>query len=252
MPDRTDPYVGAAGDPGSPGTPDGVGGQGGQGGRGGHGERGAQGVPGTPGTIPSIIPDLYTQLGILTGRIEELGLKIDQQGDRVSRLQCAAHALRVDRVEADLAKIEAAIGAPPQPPRSPSSVQPAVTPRDLDRLVAQLDDSLEGKVAASVIEVLQAQRAEEERAAKERRDAAAVAAAEADKSRWARIQWAVGIVTTVLGSGTVLSYCNTKQTMAEDRQAVVRALQAQPQPVVVKIPTPAPVPVPVPAPKEEP
>ena len=201
---------------------------------------------------PSIIPDLYTQLGILTGRIEELGLKIDQQGDRVSRLQCAAHALRVDRVEAGLTKLEAAIGGPPQPPpRSPSSVQPAVTPRDLDRLVAQLDDSLEGKVAASVIEVLQAQRAEEERAAKERREAAAVAAAEADKSRWARIQWAVGIVTTILGSGTVLSYCNTKGQMEQDRQAVVRALQQQPAPVVVKVPTPAPVPVPVPVPKEE-
>ena len=125
MADIKDPFVGSPGAVGSPGTPNGVGGQGGQGGCGGHGERG----PAGPAGPVQSLHDLYEQVGRLTGRIEELSLKIDENR---SRQRCGEHDLRMTR-------LEEVIGAP----KRPSALVPAVTSLDLERVVMQMDDSLE-------------------------------------------------------------------------------------------------------------
>ncbi len=213
---------------------------------------------------------------------EELAAARAEHRAEFAALPCVAHATtiavtseRVDRLN------NGAAARATKPPTSPG--MQALTRADLDntertvleRTGEQVEAAITAKLQAGVEAVLDKRAAEAERAAAERREqtkreleaqqakvaadlaAAAALQAEKDKTRWARVQWIVGLVGTVLTSGTVLSYCNTKNQMAEDRQAtstqmakdreaVVQQLKSIPGEVVRKV-----EPALAPAPKEE-
>lgn len=217
---------------------------------------------------------------------EELTAARAERKAELAALPCVAHATtlavtseRVDRLSNGARAVK--------PPTSPG--MHAITEGDLNtrlentelsaiaRSAEQVEATIAAKLQAGVEAVLDKRAAEAERAAAERREqtkreleaqqakvaqdlaAAAAAKAESDKVRWKRVEWIVGLVGTVLSSGVVLSYCNTKDQMAKDRQAtttqmskdreaVVQQLKSIPGEVVKKV---EPVLAPAPAPKEE-
>jgi len=213
------------------------------------------------------VPEQNHELGRLAGLIEGLQLQVSEQTDAIRRLNCVAHAERLERIEVQLDRID--IGGRPRSSKPSSSGTPTVSQADLDRRLestertvleragSQLEHSLKEQVAERVMEALNKRRDEEVRAATERRELERrdeekkatqlaeqiKAKAFADETRWKRVQWVVGVLTAILGSGTVASHCGLGARLDADRAAVVKALQAQPQPIVVKMPV-LPVPTP--------
>jgi hypothetical protein len=203
---------------------------------------------------------------------EELQAAREERRAEIAALPCVAHAAsiavtteRVDRLNN---------GRTTKPATGPG--MHAVTEGDLaarlentERTVIartgeQVEATIAAKLQAGVEAVLDKRAAEAERVAAERREqtkrdlaaqqakvaadlaAAAAAKAESDKVRWKRVEWIVGLAATFLSSSVVLSYCNTKNQMAEDRQAtstqmakdreaVVQQLKSIPGEVVKKV-----------------
>jgi hypothetical protein len=222
--------------------------------------------------------NIYEGLAHLSGQLEGVDARVLELRDdyrdlikalRESTANCVAHLQRTADLERKVALLptSAVVTATALTPKAPSSTGlPSVSKADLDQrfeetertVTDELNRGLEAKVTAGVVAELNRRRDEEQRVAAERREltrreeeakAATLAAevarkAEVDKARWARVQWIVGVIVAILGSGTAASWCSVNARLDTDRAALVKALQAQPKPVVkvIEVPTPAPSP----------
>lgn len=206
------------------------------------------------------IPDIYEQLGRLSGLVEGVSDQIKEMSTRIRTLNCATHEERMAQLTARLDKLDGQ-----RQLRPPSAASSPVSQTDLSRyredtervVLARVDDelqhSLKREVTDGVVAELNRRRDEENRAAAERREqarreqeekasrlAAELATKQAaDDARWARVRWVAGIVVALLGSSTAAGWCGLSSRMDSDRVALTKAIKAVPPPVVVRVQAPA-------------
>ena len=201
--------------------------------------------------------DLYTQGGRAEGALDRLGMEIEQQGDRVSRLQCSVHVEKIAQLSTRVERLEVPAG-----PRTtkPSEGSEPVRQRDLARVeentgrivvseIKRVDEALVRRVSEQVAAAIKEQRDEEraadERARAERRAIAADEATAKDlalSQSVARWKAAGAVLVAVVGAAGGAGFCQLRERQQQDTAALTRAVEHRPPPVVVQVPTPMPVP----------